>query len=45
MIVVSRQANRIGVSAARPAEEPGLPELDEVAVTIVPARTVDRAHR
>jgi hypothetical protein len=37
MIVVSRQANRIGVSAARPAEEPGSPELDEVAVTTVPA--------
>jgi SAM-dependent methyltransferase len=37
MIVVSRQANRIGVPAARPIDEPGLPELDEAAVTTVPA--------
>jgi hypothetical protein len=37
MIVVSRQANRTGVTAGRPVDEPGLPELDEVAVTTVPA--------
>ena len=37
MIVVSRQANRMDASAARPVEEPGLPDLDEVAVTTVPA--------
>ena len=31
MIVTSRQANRIGMPAARPVEEPGLPRLDEAA--------------
>jgi SAM-dependent methyltransferase len=37
MIAVSRQANLIGVSAARLVKEPGLPDLDEVAVTTAPA--------
>jgi spermidine synthase len=31
MIVVSRRANRIGMPATQPAEEPGLPRLDEAA--------------
>jgi hypothetical protein len=37
MIAVSRRANLIGVSAARLVKEPGLPDLDEVAVTTAPA--------
>jgi SAM-dependent methyltransferase len=37
MIIVSRQANLVGVSAARPAQEPGLQDIDEVAVTPAPA--------
>ena len=31
MIVLSHRANRIGMPAARPVEEPGLPRLDEAA--------------
>jgi hypothetical protein len=36
MMVISRQANLIGVSAG-PVREQGLPELDEAAVTTAPA--------
>jgi spermidine synthase len=36
MLVPSRQANRIGLSAARPVGEAGLPRQDEVAAAVVP---------
>jgi hypothetical protein len=37
MIVVSRQANRISVSAAGPVKEPGLLHQDEVASAAAPS--------